>query len=76
MAMEKTINNNGIKVAGTESVELENMVQGSSQFGIGIILTLAALVGLWGAACLVGGIAKSGSLIEMGRGFLTAVTGM
>jgi len=74
--MEKTIKSNGIKVSGSESVGFENLVQGSSQFGIGIILTLAALVGIWGVACLIGGMAKSGSLIEMGRGFLTAVIGM
>lgn len=74
--MNKTINNQVVNVVGTESTGLKNIAQGTSQVGIGIILMLAALVGLWGVACLFGGIAKSGSLVEMGRGFLTAVIGM
>ena len=74
--MNKTINSKGINAGGTESAGLGNIAQGTSQVGIGIILMLAALVGIWGVACLFGGIVKSGSMVEMGRGFLTAVIGM
>lgn len=73
--MNKTINSKGIN-AGEIGTGLDQTTQGASQVGMGIILALAALVGVWGVACLVGGIAKSGSLVEMGRGFLTAVMGM
>lgn len=74
--MNKTINSKGINVGESESTSLESISNGTSQVGIGIILTMAALVGLWGAACLIGGIAKSGSLVEMARGFVAAVFGM
>ena len=56
-------------------VEQENIAESASQVGIGVIMTLAALVGIWGLACLVGGIANNG-LVEMARGWLAAVTGM
>ena len=57
-------------------LEQEDIAEGISLVGIGIIKTLAALVGVWGLACLIGGVAKSGSLMEMAQGWLTAVTGM
>ena len=74
--MDKTINSKGFNGGVTARTGLDNITQGTSEVGIVIILTSAAIVGLWGTACLFGGIAKSGSLVEMGRGFLTAVVGM
>jgi hypothetical protein len=55
--------------------DMNSVTEGASQFGIGIILTLAALVGVWGVTCLVSGLAHNG-VMEMGRGFITAITGM
>jgi len=55
---------------------LDSKVNEASQVAIVVLMAAAALVGVWGVACLIGGIAKSGSLLEMGRGFITAVTGM
>ena len=45
-----------------------------SRFGLNIILSMAALIGLWGTACLIGGLATNG-VVGMLKGFLTALTG-
>ncbi|HIJ89636.1 MAG: hypothetical protein OEV89_02105 [Desulfobulbaceae bacterium] len=50
--------------------------EGISQAGMGIILALATLIGAWGIACLIGGMSKMGGIMELGRCWLTAVTGM
>jgi hypothetical protein len=46
---------------------------GISQVGIGLILSLAALVGLWGLASFFSGIVSSGGLLDLARDWLTAV---
>lgn len=58
------------------TVEQQDIAEGISYAGIGIIKTLAALIGVWGVACLIGGLSKSGGIMEMAQGWLTAVTGM
>lgn len=45
-----------------------------SRFTLGIGIALAALVGMWGFACMIGGLATCG-MGELLRGFLTAITG-
>ncbi len=45
-----------------------------SRFTLGVGLALAALVGMWGFACMIGGLATCGGG-ELLRGLLTAVTG-
>ena len=45
-----------------------------SRFGLNIILAMAALIGLWGTACLIGGLANNG-VGGMLKGYLTALTG-
>jgi len=57
----------------TEVAELE---LGNSKLGLGIIMVMAAFVGIWGVACLVGGLASAGSFHEVGRSLITAFTGM
>lgn len=47
----------------------------TSKFAFGVGLTTAALIGLWGAACMIGGLANTG-LIGLVKGFFTAVTGV
>jgi len=42
-------------------------------YGVGA--TAAALVGLWGAACLIGGLADAG-LVGLVKGLVTALTGI
>ena len=46
----------------------------ASRFGLSVGMGMAALVGLWGAACLIGGLATNG-IGGLLRGYLTAITG-
>ena len=46
----------------------------ASRFAVNAGMGMAALIGLWGMACLIGGFATSGAG-GMLRGFITAVTG-
>lgn len=47
----------------------------TSKFVYGVGLTAAALIGLWGAACLIGGLADTG-IGGLVNGFVIAVTGI
>jgi hypothetical protein len=46
----------------------------TSRFALNAGMGMAALIGLWGVACLIGGLATSGAGGLL-RGFITAVTG-
>ena len=59
-----------------ESIEVAELELGNSRMGIGIIMVMAAFVGVWGLACLIGGLASTNSFQEIGRGLLMAITGM
>lgn len=71
--MNTARDNGEIDLAG---IDHEAVAEGASQAGMGIIVVLAALIGAWGLACLVGGLGNSTGLLEMARGWMTAVTGM
>jgi hypothetical protein len=58
------------------SVEISQLEIGNSRFGIGIIMVMAAFVGVWGCVCLLNGIVQSQSIQELARGVLTAFTGI
>ena len=58
------------------SVEVAELELGNSRLGLGIIMVMAAFVGIWGVACLVGGLASAGSFHEVWRSLLTAFTGV
>ena len=45
-----------------------------SRFGLNVGMGMAALIGLWGLACLIGGLATYG-VSGMLRGYLAAITG-
>lgn len=49
---------------------------GNSRFGIGLIMTMACFVGVWGFLCLINGIVQSQSFHDIGRGIITAFTGI
>ena len=57
-------------------VNISDHTIGNSRFGIGLIMLLAGFVGAWGCICLLNGIAQSQNLQELGRGILTAFTGI
>jgi hypothetical protein len=44
------------------------------QIGIGIIAILSALIGTWGVACLISGIAQYG-IVDVIKGWISAVMG-
>ncbi len=71
--MKNTMQKQGL---GLGELDQEAIGEGISQAGVGVILVLATLIGVWGIACLVGGMISMGGIIEMGRNWLTAVTGM
>ncbi|MFZ5774390.1 MAG: hypothetical protein ACOY3Z_02750 [Thermodesulfobacteriota bacterium] len=57
------------------TLDQEALEEGVSQAGITIILGLAFLIGTWGLTCLVSGFSRMGGIMELARGWLTAVTG-
>ena len=58
------------------SIEVAELELGNSKLGLGVIMVMAAFVGIWGAACLIGGLTSAGSFQEIGRSLITAFTGM
>lgn len=46
-----------------------------SRFGVTLTAALAAVIGLWGTACLVSGLAAGGPAALV-KGLLTSITGM
>jgi hypothetical protein len=56
--------------------DVPNFEMGTFKLSIGVIMSMAALVGVWGTTCLISGLANTGSLHEVGRGLLTAITGI
>ena len=57
------------------AADVPNFELGNSKLGIGIIMSMAALVGVWGTTCLISGLANTG-LHEVGRSLITAITGI
>jgi hypothetical protein len=68
--------NTKINTKGHELVkETVNVGEETSKVALGIGIALAALVGLWGTACLIGGLASSG-ILDTGAGYIKAVLGI
>lgn len=60
------------------NTRIENKIQAGyevSRFGIGVTAALAALIGLWGMACMIGGLAAGGP-VALIKGFFSAITGI
>ena len=53
----------------------EDVGHEASKFGLNVGLAMAAMIGIWGAACLIGGLTGNG-FGGMLRGYLTAITGV
>jgi hypothetical protein len=58
------------------NLEVAELELGNSKLGLGVIMVMAAFVGIWGVACLVGGLASTENFSEIGRSLITAFTGM
>ena len=76
--MTKTLKENKSKMGGLglEVSTVNKMGRDAEEVGIGVIMVLAALIGIWGIACLFGGIVQSGGIAELVNGFISAVTGV
>ena len=70
-----------------EAIAIENVVEstlietseldvGNSRLGLGVIMIMAAFLGLWGTACIISGLATLGSLKEAGSTLLNALLGV
>ena len=51
-----------------------DVAQETSRFTVGVIMTMAGIIGIWAVSCLIGGLA-SGGFSALIRGFVTAITG-
>ena len=51
-----------------------NITQETSKFSLITVMTMAGLVGIWALACLVGGLASSGTG-NLIKGYITAIFG-
>ena len=71
--MKNTMQKQGLGIGELDQAAIG---EGVSQAGVGVILALATLIGAWGIACLIGGMSTMGGILELGRSWLTAVTGM
>ncbi len=47
----------------------------ASKFGVSVVMGMSALIGIWGLACMIGGLASNG-VGGMLKGYISAVTGM
>ncbi|OQX20680.1 MAG: hypothetical protein BWK76_00525 [Desulfobulbaceae bacterium A2] len=70
--MEKTLQKTQVS---TGEITMEAAGAGAAQAGVGIIIIMSALVGLWGLACLVGGIMAAGGPGALARAWLSAISG-
>lgn len=71
--MKNTLQKQGLDLGELDQAAIG---EGISQAGVAVILILATLIGVWGLACLIGGMSTMGGIMELGRSWLAAVTGM
>ena len=57
-------------------IEVADLELGNSRLALGVIMIMAAFVGIWGVTCLIGGLASTESFHDVGRSLITAFTGM
>jgi len=56
-----------------ETGACDQATNGVTQAGLGVIVTMAGLVGVWGLLCLIIGIARSGGILGAAQNWLTAI---
>jgi hypothetical protein len=61
--------------SGIDSQSALEFQEGVMQAAMGIMVVAAALVGIWGVISLFGGL-QAGGIIEMAKGWMTALGGM
>ena len=50
-----------------------DVVEETGKFGIKIVIGLAALVGVWGVACMIGGLAVAGGPVVLAKMFIASL---
>ena len=58
------------------NVDVAELELGNSKLGIGVIMVMAAFVGIWGVICLISGLANVGSFHEIWHALITAFSGV
>ena len=66
---KESLGTTGLKVTG-----VDRLTRDASEVGMGVITIFAALIGIWGIACLIGGVANEG-FVELVNGYISAVSG-
>ena len=51
-----------------------DVAQETSKFTIRVVMTMAGVIGIWGLACLIGGLA-SGGIGNMIKGYISTIVG-
>ena len=54
----------------------EEFTVSNSRFGIGVIMFMAAFLGLWGTACIISALSTLSSVEAAGKTLLTALLGV
>ena len=74
--MAKTLKETRTETGGLrlDITTVDKMSRDVTNVGMGVIMVMAALIGIWGIACLFGGIAQTG-VGELLSGYITAITG-
>lgn len=49
---------------------------GDSRLAFMTIMAMSALVGVWGTSCIISGIMSAATVSDLGRGLITAVSGI
>ena len=63
-------------MTATYENEATSFELGDSRLGFGVIMTMSALVGVWGTSCIISGIMSAATVSELGRGLITALSGI
>lgn len=59
----------------TESKQKTDSALVFSKFTVNLVFVMATMIGIWAAACLVGGLISAGGVGELLNGFVSAITG-
>jgi len=59
--------------AAIETNATDKMTTGACQATLGIMISMAGMVGVWGVACMISAVAQSGGILQMARAYMTAI---
>ncbi len=59
-----------------DEMDTTNLESETSKILMMVLGVFAALIGIWGIACLISGIQSCENLIDLGKSWFTAVTGI